>query len=100
MSPSRTLRAATRKDRAGAEVNPAAAHPLAAAQLGRFSICQSLQPDAQGDALPLGRCPVPLPVSGRHTDVYTHAGGVFQGGSTPAPFGLIHALNYGLTNNA
>jgi hypothetical protein len=58
----------------------------------RLPIGQRLQPDAQGHASTLGGGLVPLPLAGRHPDVYTHAGGVFQGGSTPRSFGLGHGL--------
>ena len=59
-------------------------------QLGRLPIRYGFQPEAHGDALPLGCGPVLLPLAARNPDVYTHAGRVFQGGSAPAPFGLVH----------
>jgi hypothetical protein len=55
--------------------------------LPQRSIRQRLQPEAQGDPLPLGCGLVRLPVAWRNTEVYTHAGRVFQG--WPAPWSLI-----------
>jgi hypothetical protein len=65
---------------------------LAAMQLRGLPIGQRLQPNAQGHASTLGGGLVPLPLAGRHPDVYTHASGVFQRGSTPRSFGLGHGL--------
>lgn len=48
---------------------------------------QALEPRREARSLRfLGLGLVPVPLAGRHPDVYTHAGGVFQGGSTPTPF--------------
>ena len=60
--------------------------------LGRFPVSQRLQPQAQGDVLSLGGCVVLVTLGARHPDVYTHAGGVFERGASPAPFGLVHSL--------
>jgi len=61
-----------------------------AVQLGRFPVGKRFQPDAQGHAGKLGGHLVPLPLAGRHPDVYTHAGWVFGGGSSPRSLWLGH----------
>jgi hypothetical protein len=65
---------------------------VAVRNLAGFPVGQRLDPAAQGDVLALGGGLVPLPLSGRNPDVYTHAGGVCLGGLSPRPFGrLFHA---------
>lgn len=55
-------------------------------------VCQPLEPRREARSLRfLGLGLVRLPLGWCHTDVYTHAGGVFHGGSTPGTLGLFHA---------
>lgn len=63
-------------------------HSVVCDLLRSLPVGQPLQPEAQSDALALGCGLVPLPLAGRNPDVYTHAGGVFYGGSTPLTLGL------------
>ena len=57
----------------------------------RLPVGQPLEPRREARSLcPLGLGLVRLPLGGRNPDVYTHAGGVFDGWSTPRSFGLGH----------
>lgn len=74
-------------------------HSGACDLLRSLPVSNGLQPEAHRDAMALGGCPVALPLGACNPDVYTHAGRVFKGGSTPAPLGLVHKSHYVLTNN-